>query len=130
MKKIKFNAWDSLEKQYIRFDEWLEEEDIEVDGEHVTHNEALAKFLDFHYGCDLLQYAGLKDKNGKEIFFGDIVLWENSDGERIADKVIFFNGAFRMRNMSFTLYDYIDSNLFEVIGNIYEKPELLECSKC
>ena len=75
---------------------------------------------------NLMQYTGLKDKNNKEIYEDDIVLWENSDGEKVKDKVVFFRGAFRMRNMSFTLHDYMDSNIFEVIGNIYQNPELLE----
>lgn len=73
-----------------------------------------------------IQFTGLLDKNGKEIYEGDIVLWQNSDGEKVKDKVVFYEGAFRMRNMSFTLYDYTDSNIFEVIGNIYNNPELLE----
>ena len=72
-----------------------------------------------------IQYTGLTDKNGKEIYENDIVLWKNSDGEEVKDKVVFFMGAFRMRNMSFTLYDYMDSNIFEVIGNIYENNDLI-----
>ena len=73
-----------------------------------------------------IQYTGLRDKQGVEIYEGDVMLWENSDGEKVKDKVVFFRGAFRMRNMSFTLYDYMDSNIFEVIGNIYEHSHLLD----
>ena len=75
---------------------------------------------------NLMQFTGLLDKLGKEVYENDIILWENSDGELVKDRVVFCKGAFRMRNMSFTLYDYMDSNIFEVIGNIYQTPELLE----
>ena len=75
---------------------------------------------------NLMQFTGLLDKLGKEVYENDIILWENSDGELVKDRVVFCKGAFRMRNMSFTLYDYMDSNVFEVIGNVYENPELLE----
>ena len=75
---------------------------------------------------NLMQFTGLLDKLGKEIYESDIILWRNSDGELVKDRVVFCKGAFRMRNMSFTLYDYMDSNVFEVIGNVYENPELLE----
>ena len=70
------------------------------------------------------QFTGLKDKNGVEIYVGDIILWENSDGEEVKDEVVFFKGAFRMGNMLFTVRDYMDSNIFEVIGKIYEKGEI------
>lgn len=72
---------------------------------------------------DIMQYTGLKDKNGKEIYEGDIVLWIDSKGNKRQNKVFFERGAFRLRNTYFELLEY---GILEVIGNIYENPELLE----
>ena len=76
------------------------------------------------------EYTGLLDKNDKKIFEGDILrATYDGDAERIYE-VIFYNGGYKMRTKDCeTMYDYSihdDHPEFEVIGNIYDNPELLE----
>lgn len=76
------------------------------------------------------QYTGIKDKNGKKIFEGDIVR-AHYDGEyeRIY-QVMFYNGGYKLKSKDcYTVYDYSihdEHPDFEVIGNIYDNPELKE----
>ena len=72
------------------------------------------------------QYTGLKDKNGTKIFEGDIVK-RFLFGKMCIYQIDYDNGlaSFIGRaGMKFTTFDY-DSEEFEVIGNIYDNPELL-----
>lgn len=72
------------------------------------------------------QYTGLKDKNGKKIFEGDIVKEYNSLGE--------YNGIGNVQWDELFLAWHVDKyggyiNNYEVIGNIHSNPELLEVNK-
>lgn len=68
---------------------------------------------------ELMQFTGLKDKNGKEIYEGDLVA-HNASAKPI--DVEFIDGTFE----PFSKSDFgWTSTLCEIIGNIYENPELL-----
>ncbi len=80
----------------------------------------------------LMQYTGLKDKNGVEIYEGDIIEAFDILGEIEIYPVVFIDGAFmgkRLDDEEFPyFYLFANTSLFrtyKVIGNIYEKPELL-----
>jgi uncharacterized phage protein (TIGR01671 family) len=74
------------------------------------------------------QFTGLHDKNGKEIYEGDIVKYRDSRGQHI-EKVIFDKGCFyagmHWGSSTRVAPKLINTRISEVIGNIYDNPELL-----
>ena len=131
MREIKFRAWSSGRK------EMTEVENINFKGNAVY---LISKYLRLVANLDeteLMQYTGLQDENGVDIYEGDIInlSYEYFDGHfrdnEIVGKVYFEDSSFRM---SYKKYDEIrewridepEILSIEVIGNIYENPELLE----
>ncbi|MGM0242003.1 YopX family protein [Enterococcus sp. AZ107] len=81
---------------------------------------------------EIMQSTGVKDKNGVEIFEGDVLYYIPFE-THINDSIVTFEkGSFfkkKLRNGKLTSVRFIDSEKYEVIGNIYENLELLEESK-
>lgn len=119
MRDIKFRAWDKKQKY------------MAVQGD--PDLETIQSFM-FHFGkCELMQYIGLKDKNDKEIYEGDIVVFYDMKDEPIQIK--FDKGSFGWFVYEEKPYsDFIsiqrlrgdDIKMLEIVGNIYETPELLD----
>ena len=87
--------------------------------------------FDDDYKC-IMQSTGLKDKNDKEIFEGDVVrqvrTQPTTENETITGVVTMIEGAWLIMNDCEQLASYLwsETDENEIIGNIYENPELLE----
>ena len=85
----------------------------------VTH------FQDAQYVC--MQYTGLKDKNGKEIYEGDILTHKTATISYPTPTIV--KSVWEFAHMEGVLNEMYGNRFkpddFEVIGNIYENPELL-----
>ena len=83
------------------------------------------------------QYTGLKDKNGKRIFEGDIVQWKDENFNNYTSVVEWCGEKWNYPAFDLAKHDYECNGLqyvhedciIEVIGTIYDNPELLEMKK-
>lgn len=131
---LKFRAWLKKEQKmdnYIDHISWLENE-LYCIGDGITYM-VLAEDL------VLMQSTGLKDKNGKEIFEGDFITDGHTLGVLRNHQTLGFYMVDEKGKENF-LSDTVDTegfeeakefmeNSIEIIGNIYENPELLEAIK-
>ena len=128
MREIKFRAWLKEERKMVNVETLFIGINRLCFGNSKTED---LFFRDFEE-VELMQYTGLKDKNGKEIYEGDIVLVKLGGVSTWYKTVVKFKeGAFIASLIDGEDYIYIfnrgfDNNDFEVIGNIYENKKLLE----
>ena len=127
MREIKFRAWVKEKKaifEVILIDYVSKKVTYIVERTEHLLNIRHDKFND----VELMQYTGLTDMMEKEIYEGDILF--ESFGERYY-KVVFENGGFRaefngdFEEYSFDLIDIVAQGC-EIVGNIYENPELIK----
>lgn len=131
----KFRAWDKVNKKLkqvysINFDKNGEIESIKE--EYTEPNEIYAMF-DIGY-FELMQSTGLQDKNGVEIYEGDIVEFKYPYDKRIKTKGIIvwnddkacFGISMKETTEKYELYRITAENYLTVIGNVHQNSELVE----
>jgi len=120
---IKFRAWDLINKKWIELC-YLEINNDKVDYVHDKYGD------DWNINnCVLMQFTGFQDDDGKEICEGDIVNYSLCTNEYTGDYeydkgIVTFDsecGYWRIADEVF-----YGTESIQIIGNIYENPELLE----
>jgi uncharacterized phage protein (TIGR01671 family) len=143
MREIKFRAWDRTKK------EWCLSTNVYIEGDgtvvhcHYVSNE-VRKFANCQ-DIEVSQLSGWLDKNGKRIYAGDIVTGYIPDSEKDEKfergQVSMSEGMFAIYRLPVPPYNKLEDSYLgevsncslngsiQVIGNIYEKPELLNPNK-
>ena len=132
----RYRAWINTEKRMIKTGDLL---DIDYENEVITTQRVYFYFdnglpddrdLDnfVFEEIKLMQSTGLKDKNGKEIFEGDIVkMAKDVYSEPIYYEVVRHRGgAYRLESKQHGCELWLRHTDCEVVGNVYENPDLLE----
>jgi uncharacterized phage protein (TIGR01671 family) len=129
MREYKFRAWDKDNKEML------------YQGSNTTYNNSVMDCrivldelgfdvlvrpygkdeYEYRNNCELMQYTGLKDKNGKEIYEGDIIFRPNEVGRIEFSE----DGSFLIRFPHHLARLNATWEPIEVIGNIHDNPELL-----
>ena len=154
MRELKFKTWDTERKRFVGDGEIIFKDYGETSiyvcpnsqeyiGDKCHHGESQgSRFI-------VVQFTGLKDKNGKEIYESDIVRFLYTDWSSKSDsdhrtleqylidishvgQVVFNDNSWEVKKHSIKYNDFVFSSInhgkygfIEVIGNIYENPELL-----
>jgi len=141
MREIKFRIWDKTQKEMLQPNGTNFYPVIHIDGSVAIYDNESKSWRSGLWEHEIrndhklipMQFTGMCDKNGKEIYEGDIIIMpdDTTIGENIIAEVVFKNCAFGFYCGYFCCFAYefgdaMDTDCIDVIGNIYENPELLK----
>lgn len=148
MREIKFRAWLEGKHDNMTISNPVMEYDVTLQNGAWCNVESGWDILGVYPTVPIMQFTGLKDMNGKEIYEGDIVKWDDqSNGKHWRLAVVEINpdivfNCKRIKEVDgiknsaygttfrFGAFIYTDThNHLHIIGNIYDNPELLEETK-
>lgn len=135
MREIKFRIWDLFNKrmvfEFCKFEKWQEGHGCAELNPSYAFAENSDDIQDAIWRpCHVMQFTGLLDKNGKEIYEGDIL---NADGD-----ILLVSWNKKLASFCLDKHGWMHSHWFgestdpektEVIGNIYQDPHLIETKK-
>ena len=148
MREIKFRYWDTIRKEFITAGDVY----LLMNGRVLAGDMDNLPLVDITENVVKIQYTGLKDKNGREIFEGDIIgTWEQDEYIPERDSgggivgydvkegfsqigIVAFNNAWftyetkkHIAGRKEKIYAPLDfTNDLFIVGNVYENPELLK----
>lgn len=130
MREIKFRAWDKEKCKYVH--QLNTPLFIQLFGDVIIDKTGNRDFAEVNEQYIVEQFTGLKDRNGREIYEGDIVAFENAIGLEDDYGAIQYESSrygFYIENEKTGLWEElfnISCAFLEVIGNIHENGELLQ----
>jgi uncharacterized phage protein (TIGR01671 family) len=144
MRELKFRAWDNKNKKWLLGYEYPNLGGFSLFGECMLGGEWSCTFSDFlfeNYGLKfsdliVMQFTGIKDKNKKEVYEGDLyrrysylyrVIWRKEKAGFFGEIVGRFNSSTNEYDLekSSTYFNLCEDEITEVIGNIYQNPNLI-----
>ncbi len=131
MREIKFRGWDIHKNKMYSAEEMGQDElTINPDGRgFINMNGSSQRLSQYMHHILPLQFTGLKDKKNKEIYEGDVIKIEHEERDIIISDVKMIDGAFCVKSSWDEYYPMASlarpGDGLEVIGNIYEHPELV-----
>ena len=126
MREIKFRAWLKEDKKMVNV-ETMDFTDKSI--QYLKRSEIINAYIlrrESFDDVELMQFTGVNDKNGKEIYEGDIVVLNNIENDNMCI-VRYEHSSYRLEGWSLREdLSNVEDRFLEVVGNIYENKNLLE----